>query len=235
MYLRHMCYQFKQTKSRGEVEERFQAEFKGVENYTPTVYNAFTHPHCAVITNNKPRQLQLFSWGVDSALGQRFKHCQIHPQRSNRNAAWKAVIQKFNQKQMYYSGYRFLRVATPRCQRKKQKKVRVAYQWGGTLRLCRFVEWKRESRDGWNSTNVYHNHHRREWTNEQNSQHQKTYADYFITGNRAGLAARWRLCFGEWLHNCSINFGIFCGVLAKILSSVSPHRRILVLTKNKKM
>ncbi len=64
MYLRHMCYHFKQTKSPGEVEERFQAEFKGVENYTPTVYNAFTHPHCAVITNNKPRQLQLFSWGL---------------------------------------------------------------------------------------------------------------------------------------------------------------------------
>lgn len=59
-----MCYHFKQTKTQGELEERFQAEFKPGVNYNPTVYNAFTHPHCAVITNNKPRELLLFSWGL---------------------------------------------------------------------------------------------------------------------------------------------------------------------------
>mgnify|MGYP001071343727 CR=1 FL=1 len=59
-----MCYHFKQTKTVAEIERRFNAVFKNPERYEPQIYNAFSHPACAVITGGNSDTVQLFNWGL---------------------------------------------------------------------------------------------------------------------------------------------------------------------------
>lgn len=59
-----MCFHAQQTKSAAELENRFHAHFKNKNNYSPAIYNGFTHPHTPVITNEASDKIQLFQWGL---------------------------------------------------------------------------------------------------------------------------------------------------------------------------
>ena len=60
-----MCFHISLTKKKKEIEERFNASFDLDTSFTPNQhFNAFNHPKIPVITNDKPRCIQMFNWGL---------------------------------------------------------------------------------------------------------------------------------------------------------------------------
>lgn len=60
-----MCFISKLTLSAAELKKRFQVELDDHEKYIPSLeFNGFLHPKTPVITNNKPFNIQMFSWGL---------------------------------------------------------------------------------------------------------------------------------------------------------------------------
>lgn len=60
-----MCYHFSVNKSQKELEKRFGAEFAESNLFNPIYYaNGFEAPKMPVITNDKPYEIQMISWGL---------------------------------------------------------------------------------------------------------------------------------------------------------------------------
>lgn len=59
-----MCFHSKQSKSAKELKHRFKAKFTDELLFTPSDYNGFSFPKTPVITNIKPENIELFSWGL---------------------------------------------------------------------------------------------------------------------------------------------------------------------------
>ncbi len=60
-----MCYQTRLIKKQEEIMERFNAAIDELNDFNPiTVCNAFDFPQTPVITNDEPKKIQLFNWGL---------------------------------------------------------------------------------------------------------------------------------------------------------------------------
>ncbi len=60
-----MCYQTKITKKREKLENHFQAKLLDLEGFIPSnTFNAFDFPKTPVITNQDPKHIQLYQWGL---------------------------------------------------------------------------------------------------------------------------------------------------------------------------
>lgn len=60
-----MCFHTKQTKNAIELENRFKAKIKDVDQFTPSGHiNGFDFPKTPIITNTDTTNIQLCSWGL---------------------------------------------------------------------------------------------------------------------------------------------------------------------------
>lgn len=59
-----MCFHSKQSKDAQSLAERFQISDFPDEPFQSEHYNAFAYPRTPVITNTKPKELQLYHWGL---------------------------------------------------------------------------------------------------------------------------------------------------------------------------
>lgn len=59
-----MCFHSKQSKSAQELQNRFKAKFENETLFIPAIYNGFQFSKTPVITNSKPKIIQLFNWGL---------------------------------------------------------------------------------------------------------------------------------------------------------------------------
>jgi putative SOS response-associated peptidase YedK len=60
-----MCFHSKQTKLALEVENRFKAEIKDIQNFKPSAnINGFNFPKTPVIIDNKPNEIIHYNWGL---------------------------------------------------------------------------------------------------------------------------------------------------------------------------
>lgn len=59
-----MCFHSQQTIEAKTLEHRFKAQFKSKQEYTPGIYNGFTHPYTPIIKNTNPEIIDLYSWGL---------------------------------------------------------------------------------------------------------------------------------------------------------------------------
>jgi putative SOS response-associated peptidase YedK len=86
-----MCFFTQQTKKAQELENRFHAKFKEVDNYRKGWYNCFEHPNTPVITNQNQESIQLFQWGLIPSWA---KNADI--QKYTINARWKQCTKKWH-------------------------------------------------------------------------------------------------------------------------------------------
>ncbi|MFK7059726.1 SOS response-associated peptidase [Flavobacterium oreochromis] len=60
-----MCFHSKQTKKATEVENRFKAEIKDIQNFKPSAnINGFNFPNTPVIIDENPNQIIHYNWGL---------------------------------------------------------------------------------------------------------------------------------------------------------------------------
>lgn len=59
-----MCFFSKISKTSQEIENRFNAKFEHIDEFTPCIYNGFQYPLTPVITNTDIEKIQLFQWGL---------------------------------------------------------------------------------------------------------------------------------------------------------------------------
>ncbi len=60
-----MCYQTRIIKKKDAIEKRFNAIIDKVADITPMeTCNAFDYPKTPIITNDKPKEIQLYNWGL---------------------------------------------------------------------------------------------------------------------------------------------------------------------------
>lgn len=59
-----MCFRTQLNKSAHEIESRFRAVFSDTSRYSPQEFNGFNFPLTPVITNDRPKLIQLFQWGL---------------------------------------------------------------------------------------------------------------------------------------------------------------------------
>lgn len=60
-----MCYHKEQKATAKELKDQYKVEFPQEEQYKPREFiNGFEHPLCPIITNEKPGEIQLYSWGL---------------------------------------------------------------------------------------------------------------------------------------------------------------------------
>lgn len=60
-----MCYQTKITKKKEEIQRQFDAQISGLDEFDPSeVIKAFDFPKTPVITDEDPKLIQLYQWGL---------------------------------------------------------------------------------------------------------------------------------------------------------------------------
>lgn len=60
-----MCYQTKITKKKEEMQRHFDAKISGLDDFDPAeVIKAFDFPKTPVITDEDPKLIQLYQWGL---------------------------------------------------------------------------------------------------------------------------------------------------------------------------
>lgn len=60
-----MCYQTKLTKKKEEIQRQFDARISGLDEFDPSeVIKAFDFPKTPVITDEDPKLIQLYQWGL---------------------------------------------------------------------------------------------------------------------------------------------------------------------------
>ncbi|MCA0931853.1 SOS response-associated peptidase [Lutimonas saemankumensis] len=60
-----MCYQTKITKKKEEIQRQFDARISGLDEFDPSeVIKAFDFPKTPVITDEDPKLIQLYQWGL---------------------------------------------------------------------------------------------------------------------------------------------------------------------------
>lgn len=60
-----MCYQTKITKKKEEIQRQFDARISGLDEFEPSeVIKAFDFPKTPVITDEDPKLIQLYQWGL---------------------------------------------------------------------------------------------------------------------------------------------------------------------------
>ena len=60
-----MCYQTKLTKKKEEIQRQFDARISGLDEFdTSEVIKAFDFPKTPVITDEDPKLIQLYQWGL---------------------------------------------------------------------------------------------------------------------------------------------------------------------------
>jgi putative SOS response-associated peptidase YedK len=60
-----MCFNISIAKQKKTLEKRFKADFQEGIQFEPNYFlSAFAKPFVPVITNDKPKEIQLFKWGL---------------------------------------------------------------------------------------------------------------------------------------------------------------------------
>lgn len=59
-----MCFHSQQSKSATELQHRFKAKFRKIDDYKAGIYNGFTYPRTPIITHKYPDSIELFEWGL---------------------------------------------------------------------------------------------------------------------------------------------------------------------------
>jgi putative SOS response-associated peptidase YedK len=60
-----MCFNVSVKKKKKVLENRFKAVFSNDTVYTPAPFlSAFTHPSLPVITQESPKEIQMYNWGL---------------------------------------------------------------------------------------------------------------------------------------------------------------------------
>lgn len=59
-----MCFHSKQSKDAQTLQNRYNARLAQPELFVPGDFNGFSHPYCAIITNDRQEIIQLARWGL---------------------------------------------------------------------------------------------------------------------------------------------------------------------------
>lgn len=59
-----MCFHSKQSKDAQALEHRYNAKLENPELFREGDFNGFSHPYCAIITNDKQEIIQFAQWGL---------------------------------------------------------------------------------------------------------------------------------------------------------------------------
>ncbi len=59
-----MCFHSKQSKDAQTLQNRYNARLAQPELFVPGDFNGFSHPYCAIITNDRQEIIQFARWGL---------------------------------------------------------------------------------------------------------------------------------------------------------------------------